>query len=180
MSRYITSLIVIALGLGACRSVTVNTDGYPTEITLGREKPLDGVAALPPARVYRTNGDWNDLVPITLNFMRTVIVSYPAPTDISASVAPVPLADGWLLDRRGVGRDTAFTSYTYADYEALPQVPTTDDLWRSIVKGARVTEVVELPMTLSAAVADTAACNRLISEGFPGCRLVYRMSDIIN
>ncbi|MDE7125031.1 MAG: hypothetical protein K2O12_00920, partial [Muribaculaceae bacterium] len=66
-------------------------------------------AVMPKARIYRTNGDYRLNVPITLDSSRTEIVSYPGPSDIDMKMAPVVLDDGWLLDRRGVGVNTAFT-----------------------------------------------------------------------
>ncbi len=44
----------------------------------------------------------------------------------------------------------------------------------SVIPGARVVEIVSLPVTTPVAVADTVMCNRLIREGLPGCKVVYR------
>ena len=37
----------------------------------------------PKAVIYKTNGDYNDNVPVNLNADRTSFVSYPDPSDVS-------------------------------------------------------------------------------------------------
>lgn len=118
-------------------------------------------AYVPKAVIYRTNGDYNQNVPVTLNASRTAIVSYPGPSDVSESSTPVALGDGWLLDRRGgVGLNTAFTRYTYSQYAKLTEVPSASDLMSSILPEARVTEVKTLPITLNEALADPSALKK--------------------
>lgn len=120
--------------------------------------PLSGrQAAIPRARVYRMNGDYADNVPVGTDNGR--IISYPAPTDLSAASKPIQLAGGWWLDRRGVGRHTVFTRFTYEEYAAMQQAPSVAQLKEAVIPGARVTVVAELPWTLQDAVADTAAVN---------------------
>lgn len=122
-------------------------------------------AFIPKAVIYRTNGDYNQNVPITLDAARKVVVSYPGPSDVSEASSPVALGDGWLLDRRGgVGLNTAFLRYTYAEYAKLPEVPTTAELMGSIIPEARVTEVKALPITLNQALTDPAALKQAVQS----------------
>lgn len=135
----------------------------PAQIGAGfRDSKPHGSQMMPKALAYKTDGDYRLNVPITLNSSRTEIVSYPAPTDINLDMAPVALADGWLLDRRGVGENTAFTTYTYSEYASLSQAPTVEQLLAAVIPGARVTAMQRLPMTLTEALADTAAVNKLL------------------
>ena len=127
---------------------------------------------MPKAVVYRTNGDYADNVPVRFDELRGVLVSYPAPSDLKRDCVPVQLADGWLLDRIGIGANTVYTRYTIDDYRTLPQVPSASCLIDSILRGSAVVDMVELPFTTSVAVSDTAACNSLIRHGFPGCRIL--------
>ncbi|MCM1110718.1 MAG: hypothetical protein NC336_05885 [Clostridium sp.] len=120
---------------------------------------------IPRGHVYRTNGDYNNFVPVTLDQSLTKLISFPAPTDITAASAPVALGDGYLLDRRGVGPTSAFTRWTYAEYAALPQAPTISEIMENLIPSARVTEILELPLTLSEAAADPARCAELLKEG---------------
>lgn len=130
--------------------------------------------ALPRAVIYRTSGDYNDNVPVTLDTSRTAIISYPAPSDITSASAPVTLADGWLLDRRGISAGSAFTRYTYGEYAALPAVPTRAQLMEAIIPRAIVTEIRRLPLSINEAQADTALCNRLITRSLDECPIVYQ------
>lgn len=129
--------------------------------------PLSGrQAAIPRARVYRMNGDYADNVPVGTDGNGRII-SYPAPTDVSTASKPIQLAGGWWLDRRGVGRHTVFTRFTYEEYAVLPQSPSVAQLRDAIIPGARVTAVEELPWTLREAEADTAAVNAWLHARAP-------------
>lgn len=163
-----TILIVIATALCAmaCKSTKPLQPAVATaEITM---KPT--VSPVPRAIIYRTNGNYDENVPITMNGDR--IISYPAPSDLT-SATPLPLANGYLLDRRGISSNTVFTTYTYPEYSAFSTAPALDALKSAIIPQARVTCIVRLPMTLHDALSDTAAVNRLIRNGLPDCQVVY-------
>lgn len=136
--------------------------------------PQSSAALIPDAVIYRMNGDWNQYVPVSVNSTRTALTSFPAPSDITPDQIPIRLDDGWWLDRRGIGPNSAFTSYTYAQYAALPQAPRPAELLNSIMPGSGVTEIVVLPLKLQQAQADIPAVNRLIRDGLPGCKQVYK------
>lgn len=144
------------------------------------DKQLGGstAAMLPMAIIYRTNGNFNDNVPVTMSPDRKEIISYPAPTDITMQSAPVPLAENYLLDRRGIGENTAFTQYTYESYSALKQAPSLKVLKESVIEGAEVIEIVKLPMSLTEAVNDTARCNAIIRNGLPDCEILLKRHAI--
>lgn len=144
----------------------------PTPVAMpvkGGVRPAKMVAKV---HIYKTNGDYDNNVPVTLDASRTGVVAFPAPSDLSAASTPVKLADGYLLDRRGVGANTAFTRYTYPEYEAMAQPPTTDELLRAVIPDARVTEVVEMPFSVGTG-DEVNKCNELISAGLPGCKRIY-------
>lgn len=118
--------------------------------------------ARPRALVYKTNVPCPDKVAISLNSSRTAVLSYPAPSDVSAASAPLPLAGGWWLDRRGLGPDPVFINMTYEQYAALPTTPSPAELMKMILPGVRVTEARRLDMSPQQAAADTAAVNALL------------------
>lgn len=118
--------------------------------------------ARPRALVYKTNVPCPDKVAISLNSSRTAVLSYPAPSDVSAASAPLPLAGGWWLDRRGLGPNPAFINMTYEQYAALPAAPSPAELIKMILPGVHVTEARRLDMTPQEAAADTAAVNALL------------------
>lgn len=124
-------------------------------------------AEIPKVRIYKTNGNYADNVPVTLDASRTKLLSFPAPSDLRGS-APVKLDNGFLLDRRGVGPATAFTRWTYEEYSALPSAPGTKEIMDNLIPGAAVTELYEMPFTIGTPDA-AERCNELIKEGLPGC-----------
>ncbi|MDE6491440.1 MAG: hypothetical protein K2L49_09820 [Muribaculaceae bacterium] len=172
MNTTITSAALIAAAAMICHGCgSSRVSGQPEPAgsdMIQADIPVIGNhAVMPKARIYRTNGDYRDNVPVSLDASRTTVVSYPAPTDLAS--LPAQLADGYLLDNRGIGPNTAFTSYTYAEYSAMSEAPSAARIMAAVIPGARITEIVELPMTASEAAADTAACNELIGRGLPGC-----------
>lgn len=157
----------IGLAAGAC-APTAKTVYEPAQ------KAVPTVSSsIPKAVIYKTNGDYNTNVAINLNQTRDAIVSYPAPGDVSVDSEPVVLADGYLLDRRGVGQNTAFISLTYPEYSKLSSAPSPEALMKLIIPEARITSMVRLPMTTAEAMADTMAVNNLIRSGLPGCKVIF-------
>ena len=170
----ITSIAIAAAALcvAACSSTKTATEAQspiaPPQIVKNTTGG-DQAAAMPKAVIYRTNGDFIHNVPITLSADRKQIISYPAPSDLSASSLPVELNDGYLLDRRGISANTAFTKYTYDEYSRMTTAPSLKELKEAIIGGAEVVEIVVLPMTLTQALDNIQACNTLVKDGFPGC-----------
>ncbi len=116
------------------------------------------------AVAFRTNGDYAHNVMIRVAADGQLIY-YPAPTDISADSAPLPLVDGWMLDRQGAaGTNTAFLKYTYAEYAALPSVPSPQQLKAAIIPGAKVTHVMLLPYPYSDAQSHLQDIKNYIKE----------------
>lgn len=124
-------------------------------------------AAVAMTRIYKTNGDYADLVPVTLNASRTELISYPAPGDLKGA-EPVKLDGGFLLDNRGVGVNTAFTRWTYAEYSAMPSAPSAKEIMANIIPEARITEIYEMPFAVGTPDA-ARRCNELIAAGLPDC-----------
>lgn len=168
MKNILTTLtILIGLAAGAC-APTAKTVYEPSQKIVGSV-----ASTAPKAIIYKTNGSYNANVAINLNASRDALVSYPAPGDVSVNSQPLVLADGYLLDRRGVGQNTAFISMTYSEYSKLKSAPSPEELMKMIITDARITSLVRLPMTTSEAAADTAAVNQLIRSGLPGCKVIF-------
>lgn len=177
---FIPIIATAALITGACKSTApVDASASTTEKSakvLGSAPR--SVTAIPKAIIYRTNGDFNNLVPVTMNPSGESLLSYPAPSDISESQMPVKLIDGYLLDRRGINAYTAFTKFTYSEYSALSSTPSPNELKEAILPGAEVTEIVRLPITAMAAASDTALCNDYIRNHFPDCEIILKRKAI--
>lgn len=163
MKALLASMLTAALAVGtACSGSRTAPVAAPPMTSTAPGRTIGGTPAdIPRAVVYRTNGDYADNVPVTVAADGTLL-SYPAPGDVGAHSAPVRLADGLLLDRRGIGRGTVFTTYTYSDYSRLPEAPSAARLKAAIIAGSGISFRATLPMTLAEALADTAAVNDYI------------------
>lgn len=140
-----TLLFILSLiALASCTTAQKQVQSGIAEGTKLKTEDAGTVEALSPVVVYRMNGDYADLVPVNLNEAGTGLVSYPDPLDITPSQKPEPLVDGWYLDHRGVGTNTAFTTWTYEEYHALPKAPTQAEIMAHIKVRGAVTEVRRL------------------------------------
>lgn len=105
-----------------------------------------GVAATSHVLVYRTKGDLKNNVPIMLSGDGKTILSYPHPKDLRATdglSVPVELENGWLLDRRGIGMNTAFLGMTYSEYAALENAPSLTELDAAITDRDPLTDLCD-------------------------------------
>lgn len=107
---------------------------------------------MPKATAMRLSGDYADNVAVTLDADGR-LVSFPAPSDITAASRPTDLGGGWWLNNQGIGANSVFTRYTFAQYAALDNVPTPGQLLDSIIPGARVLKMVTLPFAASEAAS---------------------------
>ncbi len=116
------------------------------------------------ATVYRMSGRYADNVAISLTPDGKRVLSYPAPSDLTENSTPINLGDGWWLSRCGITPNSVFTRYTYAEYRSLPKAPSAEELIKSVIPGACVTELRQLPMTPQQALADTTAVSEWLGE----------------
>lgn len=105
----------------------------------------------PNATIFRMSGDYANNVAVTIS-ADGELVYFPAPTDITAYSEPISLGDGWWLNCQGLGPNSVFTKYTFAEYSSLSEAPSPQTIKMSIIPGARVTQFMELPMKLNDAV----------------------------
>ena len=157
MKRILALIPALAIGMTACRSTSPAT----SDTSLPASQPT---GAMPNAVVYQTNGDYADNVAVSLNDDGTALVSYPDPRDITTQSHPIKLADGWLLDRRGITPTTAFLSYTYKEYAALPFCPSPEELMSRIIPGSQVTEIRVLPIKLWQAQENPVEASKLVAN----------------
>lgn len=169
------AFVALALaGCGAKEQVAATTSAQQNEKLVGSALPQAGrVNALLHAVVYRTAGDYADLVPVGMNAERTRITSFPAPSDIRpATSKPIALDGGYLLDRRGVGENSVFLDYTYEEYARLPQVPPIDTLMAHVVDFHPIVELYVLPLNADKVWSDPSLANAYVEKAFAGCKVV--------
>lgn len=184
----ICSVSALAAAISGCGASKTAATTPPTEIQdsasdhVADLRPLQGTEIsaprpqnyLPKALIYKTNGDYADKVPVNMSADRSSFVSFPAPSDIRKTSTPIPLADGFLLDRRGISSSTVFLDITYKEYSELKSTPSISELRKMIIPGARVTEIVRLPYTLHEAVGNIEGVDSLINRQLPGCEILLR------
>lgn len=172
-NQLIIIMLYIAFAAGACAPAQKASVAQSAVISMQDKNTLYRSSSVPKAQIYKTNGNYIDNVAITLSQDRKSIISYPAPSDVSVNSQPIALADGYLLDRRGVGKNSAFLKITYSEYSKLKSSPSPAQLMEMIIPDAAVTALVRLPMTTSEAVADTAQVNQIINDGLRGCKVIF-------
>jgi len=128
--------LVITLTLSGilCSCSSSKKNQSQSEKTEGKQGTV-GIPG-PPVIVYKTKNDYYDHVPVTLSNDKSKIVSFPAPGDIKKNgqyTLPTVLSDGYLLDNRGISKNTAFLRFTYDDYYTMDNIPTADRLMNYIV-----------------------------------------------
>ena len=118
----------------------------------------------PPLIIYKTRKDYFNKVPVDLSADKKSVVSYPSPTDIyykGELATPTRLADGWLLDNRGIGINSAFLKLTYSKYAMLAETPSPEFLFNQILDNDPISEMYSCKCS-----RDTAELNLLIKNNF--------------
>lgn len=127
--------------------------------------------ALPPVIVYKTSGDYYNLVPITLNETKDKVISYPAPSDLYTGgklALPIKLENGYLFDQRGINANSVFTSFTYEAYSKLESAPSIDDLMTNIKDQDPFVEIYDCGKMNQFKNLEKDL-NKLIRKRFKGC-----------
>jgi len=127
-----------------------------------------------PAIVYKTVSDFSDNVPVIMNAERTVIVSYPAPSDIyykGKLALPTPLKNGYWLDNRGINRNVVFLNYTYEAYSKLKGSLPMNVMLKNIKEKYPLKELIYCGSRYQYK-DEVKELNALIDAGFPGCKRI--------
>ncbi|HIS09750.1 MAG TPA: hypothetical protein IAA77_00740 [Candidatus Avibacteroides excrementipullorum] len=171
---YGCSLLLAALSLMLTSCKTANKTGGKLMPDAEEATVLASEAAMPHVIVYKTSKDYSRNVPVVLDDSRSVIVSYPAPTDVTPSVfLPVSLDKGYWLDRKGISENTAFLSYTYEEYARMESAPDMDTLLKNIIDYDPMVEIWDCGSRNAFGKGDmTDRLNELINSGFKGCKRV--------
>lgn len=125
--------------------------------------------ASPRAIVYKTRADYSHHVPVMLSADKKTLMSYPACSDVRHLPVPTPLADGWLLDNRGIGAHVAFTTWTYEEYAAMETTPSRHEIMAHILDADPLVAAYMCAPRHNYNGREQEMLNRLIAEGFPGC-----------
>jgi hypothetical protein len=107
--------------------------------------PQTGLSA-PHVLIYKTKGNYDTKVPVTLSENKKTITSYPDPTDLLVNgqyCLPTKLKQGYYLDNKGIGLNIAFINMEYSYYSKLVKPPKIEELMRMIVDSDPLTELYD-------------------------------------
>lgn len=157
---YIPLLCIVSMAAGCSKKSTDAAQAQP-ETPEQLQIASSPLSSMPKATAFKMSGDYADNVAVTLNSDGTLLY-YPAPSDITSNSAPYALGDGWYLNRQGVSSNSVFTKWTFEEYSRMKQTPTRREIMDAIIPGAKVIEMIQLPVSLSDALADPAACLQYV------------------
>lgn len=124
-----------------------------------------------PVIIYKTSGDFFDHVPVMLSADGNTLSSYPGIQDVSSGgtlALPTLLADGWLLDNRGINLQVAFLDYTYEEYSRLKTTPAPEEIMQHIIAKDVILEMYSCKCS-----RDTGIINDMIRRGnFGSCKRI--------
>ncbi len=127
-----------------------------------------------PTVIYKTKGDYVNLVPVIMNKERSRIISYPDPSDLVLNgklMKPHRLKNGYLLDNRGINEHVAFLNYTYEEYSQLDAPPHIIDMMLRLRDSYPLVELVQCG--LRSDYSDLVyELNVLIERGLTNCRKI--------
>ena len=119
--------------------------------------------------VYKTTKDFSDYVPVIMNSERTEIISYPAPSDLSATSKPTKLKNDYWLDNRGITENVVFLNYSYESYSKLTEAPSLIEMKRNVKEKYPLKELIFCGSRYQFK-DEVKELNVLINAGFPGCK----------
>jgi hypothetical protein len=129
------------------------------------------VMAVQPTVIYKTTRNYDKNVAVTLSDDKQRIVSYPHPSDVSQRSYPTPLNKSYLLDNRGISKNTAFLSITYEEYAKLRNAPSLDELKQLIIDDNPIEEMYNCGgrTRFSDLIPQL---NQLIDQNFKDCQRI--------
>ena len=95
-------------------------------------------------------------------------VSYPDIKDVyykGQLAYPTKLANGYLLDNRGISKNVVFLKYTYKEYSSLKETPSKETLLNIILDKNPIIEIYSCDKLSK---NDIEGINKSISQGLPG------------
>jgi len=123
--RLIVGIVFVAITMVAC-------SGRKAENTTNTTSATEAAVPGPALKLYQLHGDWHNNVPVTLSEDGSRIVAYPSPTDVRKMEKPVKLTEGWWMDVRSIGNNTAFLDWEMKDYGALKKTPSLEEMMSHI------------------------------------------------
>ena len=139
-------LVTVCLLIPACKTCKKSETTVDTQKQQKIDNPVVGDAS-PPLMVYKTVKNYNKNVPVILTEDKTAISSYPDVKDIyykGEFSYPTEVADGYLIDNRGINKNVAFIDLTYEAYSKFSETPSAEALYSMILGKDPLLELYDL------------------------------------
>ncbi len=142
----IIAILIVVLISWSCKTQQ-QVEDTPQQVEAKPQKmrpPKIDFSPGPPTLIYKTKADYTNLVPVILSEDKSEISSFPHPQDIYINgelALPTQLAEGYLLDNRGITANVAFLNMTYETYSKLDSVPSVDSLYSIILDKNPLTDL---------------------------------------
>ena len=164
VSMIMVALIFSATIIFSCKTPKLNNQPVLKEIDFSN----------PPTVIYKTKKDYSQMVPVTLSEDKTKIVSYPGPQDIyfrNKLATPTRLDKGYLLDNRGLNKNSGFLDIRYEDYSKLDKVPGLVELYNHLIDKDPFTEFYNCGNRYQYKENETLKLNEIITNnGLSRCK----------
>ena len=123
--------------------------------------------------VYRPNKEYVGLLPVGMSADKGKIISVPLAESLDSVTLNIRLANGFYIDVTGnITPLTMYTDIRLEDYIANPKNYTKQRINESLIPDSYIEIYAELPLTINEALSDTVIVNKIISEGFKGCKII--------
>lgn len=160
--------ITLLLFFMSCKNQQSISNDVKTNTDKQENVYKSAVKALAPVIIYKTKVDYNKNVPVIMSEDKKDIISYPDIKDVyyNGQLAfPTRLERGYLLDNRGISKNTAFLKYTYEEYSRLSETPSKDILKSMILD---INPLLEIYSCNSISKSNIEELNKYINQGLPG------------
>ena len=118
---------------------------------------------IPNATAFRMNGNYSNNIGVSID-SNGDLTYFPAPSDITADSEPVELTGGWWLNCQGLGPNSVFTKYTFAEYASFTTTPSPEQIKLEIIPGSRITDFIELPMKNNVALDNIDSIKEYLKD----------------
>lgn len=138
--KTITAILIVSI-----YGCTTNHKATQTNAS-GKQEVVPQYIPGPHVVIYKTNANYNNLVPVELSEDKSKIVSYPSPSDLKSEngyQTPMQLNKNYLLDNRGIWKNVAFLKITYEEYSKFLTLPTLAELYSMIIEKNPLTELCD-------------------------------------
>lgn len=138
------SILLVLFAISCNRTINTGQTENESQSEKNGKMNTRKSSAGPPVYIYKTRNDYYNKVPVTLSENKDKVINYPGIKDVYSAgkpTYPTRLAKDYLLDNRGINKNTAFLNLTYEAYAHLLRVPKPEKLFEMVLDNDPFTEL---------------------------------------